>query len=289
MFAKAAGAAFFSTVSLAANGVLMGTISNPAQVSGVHSLTEVTRDCTETSGSAEFLQNNALSRAKNSFGIPLLDGSSRSAFELVYKQSIGFLKTMRAYPGARITLTFNIAPQYGSRVLTSIEPNETLTVQGKDVATPTATTDYRVQLTSINYFAAMMTPLNNPTIPANVLVPMYEIASSAHQLPNGLAAGSLQTLSFNVPASCFKIGIGIQLSDAGTGNISKSKELSSFMYPGVQHLSVNYAGYQAGSGAYTNARNQPERPFEDFCHSTLAAQQGRAASLSLIDWAVAPL
>jgi hypothetical protein len=196
---------------------------------------------------------------------------------------------MRAYPGARITLTFNIAPQYGSRVLTSIEPNETLTVQGKDVATPTATTDYRVQLTSINYYAAMMTPLNNPTIPANVLVPMYEIASSAHQLPNGLAAGSLQTLPFNVPASCFKIGIGIQLSDAGTGTITKSKELSSFMYPGVQHLSVNYAGYQAGSGAYTNARNQPERPFEDFCHSTLAAQQGRAASLDLIDWTVAPL
>ena len=289
VFAKAAGAAFFSTVSLAVNGVLMGTQSNPAQIAGVHSLTEVTRDYTETAGSAELLQNDAASRARNSFGIPTLDGSSRSAFELVYKPSIGFLKTMRAYPGARITMTFNVAPEYGSRVLTSIDPNATFTIQGKDVATPTATTDYRVQLTSINYYAAMMTPLNNPTIPANVLVPMYEIASSAHQLPNGLAAGSLQTLSFNVPASCFKIGIGIQLSDAGTGNISKSKELSSFMVPGVQHLAVSYAGYQAGSGAYTNARDQPERPFEDFCHSTLAAQQGRAASLSLIDWTVAPL
>ena len=59
VFSKAAGAAFFSTVSLAVNGVLMGTISNPAQVSGVHSLTEVTRDYTETSGSAELLQNDA--------------------------------------------------------------------------------------------------------------------------------------------------------------------------------------------------------------------------------------
>ena len=289
VFAKAAGAAFFSTVSLAVNGVLMGTQSNPAQVAGVHSLTEVTRDYTETSGSAEFLQNDATSRAKNSFGIPLLDGSRRSAFELVYKPSIGFLKTMRAYPGARITLTMNVAPEYGSRVLTCIDPEQALTIQGKDVAAPAATTDYRVQLTSINYYAAMMTPLNNPTIPSSVLVPMYEIASSAHQLPNGLAAGSLQTLSFNVPASCFKIGIGIQFSDAGTGTIKKEKELSTFMVPAVQHLAVSYAGYQAGSGAYTNARAQPERPFEDFCHSTLAAQQGRAASLNLIDWTVAPL
>ena len=107
----------------------------------MHSLTEVTRDYTETSGSAELLQNDSISRAKNSFGIPLLDGFSRSAFELVYKPPIGFLKTMRAYPGARITLTFNIAPEYGSRVLTSIDPTATLTVQGKDVATPTATKD----------------------------------------------------------------------------------------------------------------------------------------------------
>ena len=85
VFAKAAGAAFFSTVSLAVNGVLMGTQSNPAQVAGVHSLTEVTRDYTETAGSAELLQNDAVSRARNSFGIPTLDGSNRSAFELVYK------------------------------------------------------------------------------------------------------------------------------------------------------------------------------------------------------------
>ena len=289
VFSKAAGAAFFSTVSLAVNGVLMGTISNPAQVSGVHSLTEVTRDYTETSGAAELLQNSVVSRATNTFSTILLDGTRRSAFEIMYKPPIGFLKTMRAYPGARITLTFNVAPEYGSRVLTSISPTEAFTVQGKDVATPTAVSDYRVQLTSINYYAAMMTPLNNPTIPANVLVPMYEISSSAHQLPNGLASGSLQTLSFNVPASCFKIGIGVQLADAGTGIITRTKELSSFMFPAVQHLSVNYAGYQAGSGAYTNARNQPERPFEDFCHSTLAAQQGRAAPVNLLDWSLAPL
>ena len=38
VFAKGAGAAFFSTVSLQVNGVLMGTISNPAQIGGVLSL-----------------------------------------------------------------------------------------------------------------------------------------------------------------------------------------------------------------------------------------------------------
>ena len=44
VFAKGAGAAFFSTVSLQVNGVIMGTISNPAQIGGVLSLTEITND-----------------------------------------------------------------------------------------------------------------------------------------------------------------------------------------------------------------------------------------------------
>ena len=62
----------------------------------------------------------------------------------------------------------------------------------------------------------MMTPLNNPSIPSQVLVSMYEIASSAHQLSEGLTANQLQTISFNVPASTFKIGIGVQVAEAGT-------------------------------------------------------------------------
>ena len=141
----------------------------------------------------------------------------------------------------------------------------------------------------MKYYAAMMTPLNNPSIPSQVLVPMYEIASSAHQLSAGLTANQLQTISFNVPASTFKIGIGVQVADAGTGIITASKDMSRFHFPKVQHLSVNYAGYQGGSGAYTSARNSPERPYTDFCQSTLAAQQGRAASVDMIAWSEAPL
>ena len=52
---------------------------------------------------------------------------------------------MKAFPGARITLTFNVAPEYGSRVLTDINNAGTLTVQGKDVAAPTAATDHKVK------------------------------------------------------------------------------------------------------------------------------------------------
>ena len=89
-------------------------------------------------------------------------------------------------------------------MLTDIDDTGTLTVLGKDVAAPTAATDHKVKLTSMKYYAAMMTPLNNPSIPSQVLVPMYEIASSAHQLSAGLTASQLQTISFNVPASTFQ-------------------------------------------------------------------------------------
>jgi hypothetical protein len=186
VFAKGAGAAFFSTVSLQVNGILMGTISNPAQIGGVLSLTDNTNDYAETVGSSELLQTNATARARNTFGVTDSNDAARSAFEIIYRPPIGFLRTMKAFPGARITLTFNVAPEYGSRVLTSIDPGEVLTIQGKDVAAPTAATDHKVQLTSIKYYAATMTPLNNPSIPSQVLVPQYEIASSAHQLTTGL-------------------------------------------------------------------------------------------------------
>ena len=289
VFAKGAGAAFFSTVSLQVNGVLMGTISNPAQIGGVLSLTEITNDYATTVGSSELLQTDAVQRARNTFGVTDSNDANRSAFEICYRPPIGFLRTMKAFPGARITMTLNIAPEYGSRVLTDIDNAGTLTVQGKDVAAPTAATDHKVKLTSIKYYAAMMTPLNNPSIPSQVLVPMYEIASSAHQLSAGLTASQLQTISFNVPASTFKIGIGVQVADAGTGIITASKDMARFHFPKVQHLSVNYAGYQGGSGAYTSARDSPERPYTDFCQSTLAAQQGRAASVDMVAWSKAPL
>ena len=238
---------------------------------------------------SELLQTDAYERARNTFGVTDSNDANRSAFEIMYRPPLGFLRTMKAFPGARITLTFNIAPEYGSRVLTDIDDTGTLTVLGKDVAAPTAATDHKVKLTSMKYYAAMMTPLNNPSIPSQVLVPMYEIASSAHQLSAGLTASQLQTISFNVPASTFKIGIGVQVADAGTGIVTAKKDMARFHFPKVQHLSVNYAGYQGGSGAYTSARNSPERPYTDFCQSTLAAQQGRAASVDMIAWSEAPL
>ena len=253
------------------------------------SLTEITNDYATTVGSSELLQTDAKERARNTFGVTDQNGAHRSAFEIMYRPPLGFLRTMKAFPGARITLVFNIAPEYGSRVLTDIDDTGTLTVLGKDVAAPTAATDHKVKLTSMKYYAAMMTPLNNPSIPSQVLVPMYEIASSAHQLSAGLTASQLQTISFNVPASTFKIGIGVQVADAGTGIVTAKKDMARFHFPKVQHLSVNYAGYQGGSGAYTSARNSPERPYTDFCQSTLAAQQGRAASVDMIAWSEAPL
>ena len=64
---------------------------------------------------------------------------------VTYRPPLGFLRTMKAFPGARITLTFNVAPEYGSRVLTDIDNTGTLTVQGKDVAAPTAATDHKVK------------------------------------------------------------------------------------------------------------------------------------------------
>ena len=151
VFAKGAGAAFFSTVSLQVNGVLMGTISNPAQIGGVLSLTEITNDYDITVGSSELLQTDASERAENTFGMTDSNDARRSAFEIeiVYRAPLGFLRTMKAFPGARITLTLNIAPEYGSRVLTSIDPDEVLTIQGKDVAARAAATDHKVQLTSM--------------------------------------------------------------------------------------------------------------------------------------------
>ena len=65
---------------------------------------------------------------------------------------------------------------------------------------------------------------------------MYEIASSAHQLSANLTASQLQAISFNVPASTFKIGIGVQVANAGTGGIVLSKGMARFDFPKVQHL-----------------------------------------------------
>ena len=61
MFAKGAGAAFFSTVSLQVNGTLCGTISNPANICGVLSLTEITNDYAE---GAESFSSRRMRRPK---------------------------------------------------------------------------------------------------------------------------------------------------------------------------------------------------------------------------------
>ena len=89
VFAKGAGAAFFSTVSLQVNGVLMGTISNPAQIGGVLSLTEITNDYATTVGSSELLQTDASERARNTFGVTDSNDANRSAFEITVPATAG--------------------------------------------------------------------------------------------------------------------------------------------------------------------------------------------------------
>ena len=259
------------------NGVLCGTLNNPAQASGLITKTELSRDYVHTVGSSEALGLTGGERAREVFGIKTAgDVADRSAFEVVYKPPIGLLRALKAFPGARFTLTFTVAPDYGSRVLTGIQDAHAHTIQGPTVAAPTAATDYRIKLTSMRYMAAMMTPLNAPSIPRSVLLPMYEVASSAHQVPNGVTTGSMQNLAFSVPPSTFKIAIVCQRVDAGTGNATRQKEVTEFRASIVSHLSVSYAGYSSPATAYTEARSQPERPFAYFVHATLAAQSGRA-------------
>ena len=288
--AQAAGAGFFSAVTLSVNGVLMGTLNNPGQVSGLITKTELSRDYVNTVGTSEGLGLTGAERAGQMFAIKTAgDVADRTGFEIVYKPPLGFLRTMRAYPGCRITLNFTVSPDYGSRVLTGILDAHSHTIQSTTTAAPAANTDFRVQLTSLKYYAAMMTPLNNPSIPSSVLLPMYEVASSAHQLPNGLAANSLQTLSFNVPSSTFKIAIAVQRADAGTGDATRQKEITEFRANIVAHLSCSYAGYSVPATAFTNARSQPERSFADFVHSTLAAQSGRATVDTLSSFTESPI
>ena len=85
VFAKGAGAAFFSTVSIQVNDTIMGTISNPAQIGGVLSLTEITNDYATTVGASELLQTDAVQRARNTFNVTDQAGARRSAFEIVYR------------------------------------------------------------------------------------------------------------------------------------------------------------------------------------------------------------
>jgi hypothetical protein len=287
--AQTAGSCFFSSVTLAVNGVLCGTLNNPAQVPGLITKTELSRDYANTAGTSEALGTTGAGRATQVFGIKTAgDTADRTAFELVYKPPIGFLRTLKAFPGARITLTFTVAPDYGSRVLTGITDAHDHTIQGPTVATPTADTDYRIKLTSMRYMAAMMTPLNSPSIPSSVLLPMYEIASSAHQVPNGVTAGSMQNLTFSVPPSTFKLAVVCQRADAGTGNATRQREVTEFRANIVPHLSVSYAGYLSPATAYMEARSQPERPFADFVHATLAAQSGRATVDTLASFVDSP-
>ena len=240
--------------------------------------------------SGEGLGLTGAERAEQMFAIKSLGGvSDRSYFEIQYKPALGFLRTMKAFPGARITMTFIVSPDYGSRVLTGIADADVHTIQPHTAVAPTANSDFRVQLKSIKYMAAMMPPLNSPVIPSTVILPMYEVASSAHQLPNGLTANSLKTLSFNVPSSTFKIAICCQRAECGTGDATRQKEISCFRANAVTQLSCTYAGYSAPGTSYTNAAGQPERPFADFVHGTLAAQSGRATVDTLASYKDSPI
>ena len=285
MFARNAGAAFFSSTTLSVNGVLMGTLSNPAQLGGVITTTELTKDYCETVGSSELLQTDQEKR-RDCFDILDASGNARDNFDIVHRPPLGWLKTMKAFPGARITMAFNVDPAYQTRIITATGTN-VIKVRDVTLAAPIANRDVRVKLNSLKYYAAMMTPLSNPPIPSSVVLPMYEIATSAQQLPSGLTAGTLNSLTFNVPASTFKIGVACQLVSAGS-QVTADREVQ-FKFPYVRHLQCTYAGYVAGSGAYTNATSEPERPFTDFTYATLAAQQGRPSVLTQEEWSLTPL
>ena len=251
MFARNAGAAFFSSITLSVNGVLMGTLSSPSQLGGVITTTELTKDYCETAGSAELLQTDEAGR-RDCFDILDASGSARSKFDIMYRPPFGWLKTMKAYPGARITMQFTVDPSYSTRVITAIT-GESAIVRNSSLAAPITNRDVRVELNGIKYYAARMTPLNSPPIPSSVVLPMYEIATSAQQLPSGLTAGTLNSLTFAVPSSTFKIGVACQLVSAGNSPLTPQREVTQFRFPYVRHLQVTYAGYVAGSGAYVNA------------------------------------
>ena len=137
----------------------------PATMRRALSPTAITNDYATTVGSSELPQTGASDRAENTFEIMDSNDNARSGFGIVYRPPLGFLRCMKAFPGARITLAFNVAPEYGSRVLASIDSDGARTTQGKDVATPAAATDHKAKLTSVKYYAAMLKPLNNPPIP----------------------------------------------------------------------------------------------------------------------------
>ena len=109
--AQNAGANFFSAVTLQVNGVLMETLPNPVQMSGLITKTEFSADYVRTVGSSEGLGLTGTERAEQLFAIKSAgDAADRSFFELQYRPPLGFLSTMRAFPGARMTLTSTVSP-----------------------------------------------------------------------------------------------------------------------------------------------------------------------------------
>ena len=124
-----AGAAVFSQITLTVNGTLVGQMSNPAQVSGLLARTELSRDYCETVGSVEALAPSAAQRATDFLSIQTLaNAANRTAFQVVYKPPFGFLRTMKAYPGARITLTCTVSPDFPNRMLTGIVAGQNHTI-----------------------------------------------------------------------------------------------------------------------------------------------------------------
>ena len=236
MFSRNAGAAFFSSITLSVNGVLMGTLSSPAQIGGVITTTELTKDYCETVGSAELLQTEMAGR-RDCYDILDASGNARTKFDIMYRPPFGWLKTMRSYPGARITMQFLVDPNYQTRVITAVD-GETAIVRNSTSAAPSTNRDARVELNGIKFYAAMMTPLSNPPIPSSVVLPMYEIATSSQQLPTGLTAGTLNSLTYTVPASTVNSGVAGQLVSAGSNPQIPVREGTQVKFPYVRHRQV---------------------------------------------------
>ena len=192
-----AGANFFSQLTLQANNVLVGTISNPAQQAAVHARTEVSKDYASTTGSVEML-GTTTERKANTVSIQTAAGVDRKTFSVVLRPNFGMLRGGKSWPVLRWALTCNIHPSYTSRILTSLGAGTHPITTG---VAPASADDFRTQITGVRYYAAHASPVESVPIPRQVIAPLYELSASSQQIPNGLVAGTVTTLAFSVPPS----------------------------------------------------------------------------------------
>ena len=282
-----AGANFFSQLTLQANNVLVGTISNPAQQAAVHARTEVSKDYASTTGSVEML-GSATERKTNTLSIQTAEGVNRKTFSVVLRPNFGFLRGGKSWPGLRWALTCNIHPSYTSRILTSLgAATEHPITTG---AAPATVHDFRTQITGVRYYAAHASPVESVPIPRQVIAPLYELSSSSQQLPNGLVAGTVSTLQFTVPPSSYKLYLTCQQADAGESPIGQQKEVSEFRGGvGISDLQLSHGGFSLPQVGYSKFGDEPERPFADYVRSTLAAQDGKGSLDSVQTWRESPI